>query len=40
MLSSVLSSRDKITADLAKGDPQVVSDLQPILLAVEGAGNK
>jgi hypothetical protein len=23
---------------LAKGDPQVVSDLQPILLAVEGAG--
>ncbi len=40
MLSSVLASRDKITADLAKGDPQVVSDLQPILLAVEGAGNK
>lgn len=40
MLSDVLSSRDKITADLAKGDPQVVSDLQPILLAVEGAGNK
>ncbi|HEY2115969.1 MAG TPA: hypothetical protein VGJ51_12815 [Candidatus Angelobacter sp.] len=38
MLSSVLSSRDKITADLAKGDAQVVSDLQPILLAVEGAG--
>lgn len=40
MLSSVLSSRDKITADLAKGDQQVISDLQPILLAVEGAGNK
>jgi hypothetical protein len=40
MLSSVLSSRDKITADLAKGDPQVISDLQPILMAVEGAGNK
>ena len=38
MLSSVLSSRDKITADLAKGDPQVVSDLQPIMMAVEGAG--
>jgi hypothetical protein len=38
MLSDVLSSRDKITTDLAKGDPQVVSDLQPILLAVEGAG--
>jgi hypothetical protein len=40
MLSNVLSSRDKITADLAKGDPQVISDLQPILMAVEGAGNK
>lgn len=40
MLSNVLSSRDKITADLAKGDPQVVGDLQPILLSVEGAGNK
>lgn len=40
MLSNVLSSRDKITSDLAKGDPQVVSDLQPILMAVEGAGNK
>jgi hypothetical protein len=38
MLSDVLASRDKITADLAKGDPQVVIDLQPILLEVEGAG--
>jgi len=38
MLSDVMSSRDKITADLAKGDPQVVNDLQPILLAIEGAG--
>jgi hypothetical protein len=38
MLSSVLASRDKITADLAKGDQQVISDMQPILLAVEGAG--
>jgi hypothetical protein len=38
MLSDVLSSRGKITADLAKGDAQVVSDLQPILMAVEGAG--
>lgn len=38
MLSDVLSLRNKITADLTKGDPQVVSDLQPILLAVEGAG--
>jgi hypothetical protein len=38
MLSSVLASRDKVTADLAKGDQQVISDLQPILMAVEGAG--
>lgn len=38
MLSDVLSSRDKITTDLAKGDPQVINDLQPILLEVEGAG--
>jgi len=40
MLSDVLSSRDKITTDLAKGDPQVVNELQPILMEVEGAGNK
>ena len=40
MLSDVLSSRDKITTDLAKGAPQVVNELQPILLEVEGAGNK
>jgi hypothetical protein len=40
MLSDVLSSRDKITTDLAKGDPQVINELQPILLEVEGAGNK
>jgi hypothetical protein len=40
MLSDVLSSRDKITTDLAKGDPQVINDLQPILLEVEGAANK
>jgi hypothetical protein len=38
MLSDVLASRDKITADLAKGDPQVVNELQPIVLEVEGAG--
>ena len=38
MLSSVLASRDKVTADLAKGDQQVISDLQAILMAVEGAG--
>ena len=40
MLSDVLSSQGKITAALAKGDPQVVNELQPILMAVEGAGNK
>jgi hypothetical protein len=34
-LGEVLSSRDKITADLAKGNPQVVSELQPILLKLE-----
>ena len=38
MLSDVLASRDKIMTDLAKGDPQVVNELQPILLEVEGAG--
>jgi hypothetical protein len=38
MLSDVMSSRDKIISDLEKGDPQVVDDLQPIVLAVEGAG--
>jgi hypothetical protein len=40
MLSDVLSSRNKIMTDLAKGDPQVVNELLPIVLAVEGAGNK
>jgi hypothetical protein len=34
-LGEVLSSRDKITTDLAKGNPQVVSELQPILLKLE-----
>ncbi|HEY7352350.1 MAG TPA: hypothetical protein VH596_06235 [Terriglobales bacterium] len=38
MLATVLSSRDKIVADLAKGDAQAVSELQPIVLEVEGAG--
>jgi hypothetical protein len=40
MLSDVLSSRNKIITDLAKGDPQVVNELQPILLEVEGANKK
>lgn len=38
MLSDVLSQRTRIMTDLAKGDPQVVNELQPILLEVEGAG--
>jgi hypothetical protein len=38
MLTDVLSSRTKIMSDLAKADPQVVNELQPILLEVEGAG--
>jgi hypothetical protein len=40
MLADVLSARDKIMNDLSKADPQVVSELQPILLEVEGASNK
>jgi hypothetical protein len=40
MLTDVLSSRDKITTDLAKGNSQVVSELQPIVTELEGAGNK
>lgn len=40
MLSDVLSSREKVTADLSKGNTQVVTELQPILLEVEGASNK
>ncbi len=34
-LAEIQSARDKITADLAKGNPQVVSELQPILLKLE-----
>jgi hypothetical protein len=34
-LAEIQSSRDKITADLAKGNSQVVSELQPILLKLE-----
>jgi hypothetical protein len=40
MLSDVLSARDKILGDLSKANPQVVSELQPILLEIEGASNK
>ena len=40
MLSDILSSRNKIETDLTKADPQVVNDLQPILLEIEGASHK
>jgi hypothetical protein len=33
--NEILSARDKITADLAKGDAAVVGELQPIVLKVE-----
>ena len=38
MLTDVLSSRTKIMTDLGKADSQVVNELQPILLEIEGAG--
>lgn len=37
MANDILSARDKITADLAKGNAQVVSELQPLLAELEGA---
>lgn len=37
LVNDVLSSRDKITGDLAKGDAAVVGELQPILLKLEQA---
>ena|SRR5438270_4293060 len=38
MLTDVLSARDKVMNDLSKGDAQVVSELQPIVQEIEGAG--
>ena len=35
LANEVLSARDKITADLAKGDSAVVGELQPIILKLE-----
>ena len=35
-LRDVLSSRDQITADLAKGDAAVVSEMQPLLMKLAG----
>lgn len=40
MLSDVLSSKDKITTDLSKGNAQAVTELQPIVLEVEGANSR
>ena len=40
MLTDVLSARAKILDDLSKGNPQVVNELQPIMLEIEGATNK
>lgn len=38
VLTQVLSARDKITADLAKGGAEVVAELQPLVLKLEQAG--
>lgn len=35
MLDDVLKSRDTITAELAQGDPAVVTDLQPVVVKLE-----
>lgn len=37
LMAQVLSSRDKITADLAKGDSAVVGELQPVVTELEKA---
>lgn len=38
VLTQVLSARDKITADLAKGSPEVVGELQPLVIKLGQAG--
>jgi hypothetical protein len=38
VLTQVLTARDKVTADLAKGSPEVVAELQPLVLKLEQAG--
>lgn len=40
MLTDILSARQKIMDDLSKANPQVVSELQPIVLEIEGASSK
>ena len=37
VLESVLTMRDKVTAELAKGDPAVISDLQDIFTRTQQA---
>ena len=39
LLNQILSSRDKITADLAKGSADMVSELQPLVLKLEQSGH-
>ena len=38
LLTQTLASRDKVTADLAKGSAEVVGELQPLVLKLEQAG--
>ena len=38
LLSQALSARDKITGDLAKGNAEVVGELQPLVMKLEQAG--
>ena len=35
LLSQVLAARDKVTGDLAKGNAEVVGELQPLVLKLE-----
>ena len=35
VLREILALRDQITADLAKGDPAAVNDIQPVLVKLE-----
>lgn len=37
LAADILGARDKITTDLAKGNSQVVTELQPLLVELEGA---
>ncbi len=38
LLTQILSSRDKITSDLAKGSSDVIGELQPLVLKLQQAG--